>query len=180
MLRAAPRTEFEESRSLLGRHYRLRAGRRIAEPALSRRSWLRLTEHATREPVLVAELEGRRYWLFGESFYWEAEGLETADVQALLHEREGRKRRHLERAHGALQREETGEPGSALAGRPPIPREVRLAVYRRDGGRCVECNAVALLQYDHVIPLALGGSNSESNLQLLCDVCNRRKGASLG
>jgi 5-methylcytosine-specific restriction endonuclease McrA len=50
----------------------------------------------------------------------------------------------------------------------------------RDGGRCVQCGSRFELQYDHVIPLALGGASTVDNLQILCAPCNGRKGASLG
>ncbi|MGH9199405.1 MAG: HNH endonuclease [Acidimicrobiia bacterium] len=32
-------------------------------------------------------------------------------------------------------------------------------------------------EFDHIIPLATGGSNTERNVQLLCESCNRQKGA---
>jgi 5-methylcytosine-specific restriction endonuclease McrA len=63
--------------------------------------------------------------------------------------------------------------------RQGIPLEVKRAVWERCGGRCVECGADRLLEFDHVIPLAMGGSDGERNLQLLCADCNRGKGASL-
>jgi 5-methylcytosine-specific restriction endonuclease McrA len=61
-----------------------------------------------------------------------------------------------------------------------IPREMRYAVYERDGGACLACGSQFELQYDHIIPVALGGATTPENLQLLCGDCNRRKGASLG
>ena len=59
------------------------------------------------------------------------------------------------------------------------PREVRLAVWQRDGGRCIECGSDFDLQYDHVIPFSMGGATTAENLQLLCAGCNRAKGAAL-
>jgi 5-methylcytosine-specific restriction endonuclease McrA len=63
--------------------------------------------------------------------------------------------------------------------RERVPREVKLAVWQRDGGRCVDCGSDFDLQYDHIIPFSLGGATSAKNLQLLCGDCNRAKGAAL-
>jgi hypothetical protein len=71
---------------------------------------------------------------------------------------------------------QAGTPGrSAERRRAPIPEAVRHAVWRRDGGRCVECGSNESLEFDHIIPHSLGGSDTERNLQLLCERCNRRK-----
>lgn len=61
--------------------------------------------------------------------------------------------------------------------REPIPDDVRMFVWRRDGGRCVRCGSDHNLKYDHIIPIARGGSNTERNIPLLCESCNRAKGA---
>jgi hypothetical protein len=71
-------------------------------------------------------------------------------------------------------------PQEQRRGRQHIPREMRLAVWQRDGGRCVECETDFDLQYDHIIPVAMGGATSIPNLQLLCGTCNRRKAATFG
>lgn len=69
------------------------------------------------------------------------------------------------------------KPGQSGLERAPIPQEVRLAVYRRDGFRCVTCGTRERLTLDHIYPWSLGGSDDESNLQTMCHSCNARKGA---
>ncbi len=63
--------------------------------------------------------------------------------------------------------------------RHPIPDEVKLFVWKRDGGRCVRCGSQINLEYDHIIPLSMGGSSTSRNIQLLCEKCNRSKGANI-
>lgn len=69
--------------------------------------------------------------------------------------------------------------GAATVYREPIPEAVRIYVWRRDEGRCVRCGGNMKLEFDHIIPLAKGGSNTERNIQLLCEACNRSKGATI-
>jgi hypothetical protein len=59
--------------------------------------------------------------------------------------------------------------------RKRIPTDVKRAVWERDRGRCVICKSQKNLEFDHVIPFAKGGSNSEKNIQVLCQECNRKK-----
>jgi hypothetical protein len=50
-----------------------------------------------------------------------------------------------------------------------IPTEVKLAVWKRDKGRCVQCGKTDNLHFDHVIPFSKGGtSRMVENIQLLC------------
>jgi hypothetical protein len=56
-----------------------------------------------------------------------------------------------------------------------IPQDVRTAVWRRDGGKCVQCGATDYLEFDHIIPHAKGGANTVENVQLLCRRCNLKK-----
>ena len=78
-----------------------------------------------------------------------------------------------------IQQPTQSEQGTAQPTRGPIPDQVKMYVWRRDGGRCVKCGSQDRLEYDHIIPLSKGGSNTERNVQLLCERCNRMKGDSL-
>lgn len=46
-------------------------------------------------------------------------------------------------------------------------------------GKCVACGTSKDLSVDHIIPVALGGSDHIRNLQCLCRRCNSSKGATL-
>jgi hypothetical protein len=81
--------------------------------------------------------------------------------------------------------QEDAEFARALGHRPPqpnretIPSSVRRAIWQRDRGRCTQCGSKERLEFDHIIPLARGGSNTERNIELLCEICNRRKSDSI-
>jgi hypothetical protein len=50
-----------------------------------------------------------------------------------------------------------------------IPTSVKLEVWKRDSGRCVQCGSTDNLHFDHIIPYSRGGSSLVAeNIQLLC------------
>ena len=50
-----------------------------------------------------------------------------------------------------------------------IPTAVKVAVYKRDQGKCVQCGATDNLHFDHDFPFSKGGSSiTEANVKLLC------------
>lgn len=59
--------------------------------------------------------------------------------------------------------------------REPIPDYVKLFVWRRDEGKCVICGGDENLEFDHIIPVSRGGSNTARNVQLLCAKHNHDK-----
>lgn len=63
--------------------------------------------------------------------------------------------------------------------REAVPERVRHEVWRRDKGQCVDCGSRERLEFDHIIAVSRGGSNTARNIELRCQACNRRKGASV-
>ncbi|MBL7184244.1 MAG: HNH endonuclease [Anaerolineae bacterium] len=64
--------------------------------------------------------------------------------------------------------------------RSHIPPAVANRVRAAARNRCGYCQSpqrlvMARLEIEHIIPLAKGGSNDESNLWLACPICNRHK-----
>jgi 5-methylcytosine-specific restriction endonuclease McrA len=60
----------------------------------------------------------------------------------------------------------------------PLPGDIRYRVLASAGGRCALCGATSKerrIEVDHVVPRSKGGTNEISNLQALCDECNRGK-----
>lgn len=67
-----------------------------------------------------------------------------------------------------------------------LPQWVKRAVFFRDRGKCVLCNKDLSgewsivenggVHFDHMVSLEQGGINDVSNMQLLCDKCNLKKG----
>jgi hypothetical protein len=121
-----------------------------------------------------------RFWVFRDKIV-EVEGWETAQRDEIV-TRVKHKVLSEEKAFLKMQREieifQKLEKKHAWD-REPIPDDVRMFVWRRDEGRCVRCGSNHRLEYDHIIPITQGGSNTERNIQLLCESCNRAKGDSI-
>lgn len=59
------------------------------------------------------------------------------------------------------------------------PESVRAKILKRDHGRCRYCGSEDSLTIDHVVPIAMGGSNRLRNLVACCSPCNTKKGANV-
>ena len=145
--------------------------------AMSKEQHARVMARQHDVPVEIGCDDERRrtYWLFRDEFYWEDEGYDATELKALILERLAQKDRRVQRAVALMQQTEAMDAPARAA----ISDEVKIFVWKRDGGCCVKCGSNERLEFDHVIPLALGGANTARNLQLLCEPCNRSKGASL-
>lgn len=72
-----------------------------------------------------------------------------------------------------IQRKEKGSLRSEFSTKRENIKNNLISLY---GNQCMQCGKTNNLQVDHIYPLCKGGTNHESNLQLLCKTCNLRKG----
>jgi hypothetical protein len=86
---------------------------------------------------------------------------------------------------GAVRQPGAMTPAGETRVRQPLPREVKAAVWQRDGGRCVHCGmtddeSVARygvhLHFDHIVPFSRNGADTVNNIQLRCEQSNLSKG----
>ena len=90
-----------------------------------------------------------------------------------LHDRERRRLEKLKRLYSVSADEESS------GRRERIPERVRIEVWRREGGKCARCGSREDLEYDHIVPVSKGGSNTARNVELLCQRCNREKSSNI-
>lgn len=73
----------------------------------------------------------------------------------------------------------TSIPPELPAKRKAISRRLRFEILRRDDNTCRYCHATdTALVIDHVVPVALGGTDDPSNLVAACKDCNSGKSSS--
>ncbi len=141
----------------------------------------RLLEYQNEFPMLTTlDFEGKRgnfgdpgFLFRGHIFQYcsTRQALDQQQVKLDLFEHLDNERRRYERLQTAFDGVTEGRTKS----REPIPEAVRIAVWNRDGGRCVKCGSKERLEYDHIIPVSKGGSSTTRNIELLCETCNRSK-----
>lgn len=64
---------------------------------------------------------------------------------------------------------------STTAAQAKVVGAQRARILARDGNACLACGSTKRLSVDHIIAWSVGGSNDDSNLQILCGPCNTRK-----
>lgn len=111
-----------------------------------------LKQQQSSYPVRWARIGERTYYEFRSKFYWDNDDLTVEQVHALLVTREQAKQRRIDRAQAMVA---IGIQPTTTA-RAAIPDDVRQYVMKRDAGRCVSCGTNSGLQFDHVIPIAMG------------------------
>ncbi len=112
------------------------------------------------------------YWLYQNTVYDVTGKYSSEEKKLLIMEFAVKDRRRFERLQNKFSDKKSEE---IKYERSRIPEEVRIAVWRRDQGRCARCGSRENLEYDHIVPVSKGGGNTERNIELLCQDCNRTK-----
>lgn len=121
--------------------------------------------------------DGQKYtcdyeWVF-KGYSYEVKGFYSdEEVKLLILESFDQERRYFEKLNAKFNQKEND---NAIYERPRIPESVRIEVWRRDSGKCARCGSREKLEYDHIVPISKGGSNTARNIELLCEKCNRSK-----
>jgi hypothetical protein len=120
------------------------------------------------EPVKISDT----LWVFNNIQY-QIQGVYDDDqARLLILEEFDKERRLFERLKMKFEEKETSETTYKSY---RIPERVRVEVWRRDSGKCARCGSREKLEYDHIVPISKGGSNTARNIELLCEKHNRSK-----
>ena len=56
-----------------------------------------------------------------------------------------------------------------------IPSQIKIVVWVRNGAKCRRCGSKEDLVFEHIIPITGEGNNTETNIELICRLCSKRK-----
>jgi 5-methylcytosine-specific restriction endonuclease McrA len=128
--------------------------------------------------------QAKHVWLFRGHLYGLREGVDSSDEAGVLIKhwlyKQDEKFKRMKSEVAAYEKFEQLEDKLAKSNkREPLSQEVKMLVWKRDEGKCVECGSKRKLEFDHIIPFSKGGSNTARNIQILCEKCNRSKSDNL-
>ena len=111
-------------------------------------------------------------WVFN-GYVYEVKGFYSDDeIRLLILEDFDKERAYFEKLNAKFNQTATT---NTTYERLRIPENIRIEVWRRDSGKCARCGSREKLEYDHIVPISKGGSNTARNIELLCEKCNRSK-----
>lgn len=115
---------------------------------------------------------GRPCYLFGH-WVWELKPSEVGQSEAgiMIAFQQASERNRSVAARLTL------NPSGALATTPGelISEKLRVAAWRRAGGRCARCGSREALEFDYIVPPRRGGRETPDNVEVLCSACFMRK-----
>jgi hypothetical protein len=129
---------------------------------------LLVLREAIDQPISVG-----KKWLYQDAVYEVIGNYTDSEKKLMLLEYADKERQKFERLAAKFSGDQSD---SVKYERTRIPEQVRIEVWRRDQGKCVSCGSREKLEYDHIVPVSRGGSNTARNVELLCQDCNRAKG----
>ena len=112
----------------------------------------------------------RPCYLFGR-WIWELKPSEVTaseDGLALLFAEVAEQARHK---HGRLTHDAFSNAATATV--EAVSKNTRIAVFRRDHGKCAKCGSHDQIDFEYIVPLNKGGSDTPQNVHLLCGKCRR-------
>lgn len=89
------------------------------------------------------------------------------------------KKEEWRRAHPEKKAEQNRRDKQWRAQAGWITRQKRERVLKHYGAICVACCSTEDLTVDHILPVSAGGTSDLSNLQVLCGMCNAKKGTNI-
>lgn len=111
---------------------------------------------------------------------WAARSLaERQEIRRSFNERLVTNPKRVAAAKAAVKASKAARRARKSAAEGSFTAQDVLSILAAQRGKCADCKVNVGQKYhaDHIIPLALGGTNWPRNIQVLCASCNIRKGA---